>query len=58
MTDIKFKQWKSTDRSNLEDVELEVDDFVDDLVEKYVTLTEHHFIAEHQSHYFRQKKEH
>ena len=53
---VRFKQWKSTDRSTLEEVELDVEDFVDNLTEKYIHLTEHHFIAEHQSKFFKQKK--
>jgi len=56
-TEIRFKQWQSTDRSTLEDEELDFDDFVEKLAEKYVKLTEHHFIADYQSHFFKGKKE-
>ena len=54
--EIKFKQWKNTDRSTLEDMEFEIDDFVDDLTEKCLKLTEHHFIADNQSQFFKQLK--
>ena len=54
--EIKFKQWKNTDRSTLEDMKLEIYDFVDDLTEKCLKLTEHHFIADNQSQFFKQLK--
>ena len=53
---IRFSQWVSTDRSQLVEQESEFDDFIDDLVEKFVKLTEHHYIAKKQSIFFKETK--
>ena len=53
---IKYKQWFSTDRSNLKDDEDEFDDFPDKLTLMFFELTEHHFIAKKQSEFFKSKK--
>ena len=42
---IKYKQWVSTDRSNLVEHEDDFDDFLDKLTPLFFELTEHHFIA-------------
>ena len=46
---IKYKQWVSTDRSNLEEHEYDCDDFLDKLTSMFFELTEHHFITKKQS---------
>ena len=48
---IKYKQWVSTDRSQLEDKEEFADDFIILLSDMLYKLTEHHFIAKNQSQY-------
>ena len=42
---IKYKQWASTDRSNLVEHEDDFDDFLDKLTSLFFELTEHHFTA-------------
>ena len=42
---LKYKQWVSTDRSNLVEHEDDFDDFLDKLTPLFFELTEHHFIA-------------
>ena len=42
---IKYKQWVSTDRSNLEEHEDDFDDFLVKLTSIFFELTENHFIA-------------
>ena len=41
----KYKQWVSTDRSNLEEHEDDFDDFLVKLTSIFFELTENHFIA-------------
>ena len=41
---IRFNQWVSTD-SQLKEQESAFDGFIDDLVKKFLKLTEHHYIA-------------
>ena len=53
---IKYKQWVSTDRSNLEEHEDDFDTFFDKLTSMFFELTEHHFIAKKQSEFLRVKK--
>ena len=53
---IKYKQWVSTDRSNLEDKEEFADDFMNLLSDMLEKLTEHHFIAKSQNKYIRELK--
>ena len=45
---IRFNQWVSTDRGQFVEQESAFDDFVDDLVEKFLKLTEHHYIGKQQ----------
>ena len=42
---IRFNQWISTDRTHLVEQESAFDDFVDDLAEKFLELTEHHSLT-------------
>ena len=42
---IKYKQWVSTNRSNLGEHGEDFDDFLDKLTSMFFELTEHHFIA-------------
>ena len=58
MTDdlIKYKEWVSTDRSNLEEHQDDFDDFLDKLTSMFFELTEHHFIAKKQHEFLRVKK--
>lgn len=53
---IKYKQWVSTDRSNLEDKEEFTDDFINLLADMLQKLTEHHFTAKSQNQYLRELK--
>ena len=53
---IKYKQWVSIHRSNLEKHEDDVDDFLDKLTSMFFELTEHHFIAKKRSEFLRVKK--
>ena len=45
---IRFNQWVSTDRGQLVEQESAFDDFVDDLIEKFLKLTEGYHIAKQQ----------
>jgi hypothetical protein len=53
---VQYKQWVSTDRTNLQDFTSSFQDFLDTLTEKLDKLTSHHFIAKHQSSYLAQLK--
>ena len=53
---IKYKQWVSTDRSNLGEHEDDFDYFLDKLTSMFFDLTEHHFIAKKQSEFLRVQK--
>ena len=53
---IRFNQWISTDRTHLVEQESTFDHFVDDLAEKFLELTEHHYIAKQQSQLFKETK--
>ena len=50
---MKYKQWVSTDRSQLEDKEEFGDDFIILLLDTLYKLTEHHFIVKNQSQYLK-----
>ena len=52
----RFNQWVSTDRRQLVEQESIIDDFVDDLVEKFLKLIEHHYIAKQRSEFFKRNK--
>ena len=53
---IKYKQYVSIHRSNLEKHEDDFDDFLDKLTSMFFVLIEHHFIAKKQSEFLRLKK--
>ena len=53
---VKYKQWVSTDRSNLEEHVGDLDYFLDKLTSMFFELTKHHFIAKKQSEFLRVKK--
>ena len=53
---IKFKQWVSTDISQLEDKEEFFDDFLQKLSEMLHDLTKHHFIFEKTSKVFQEER--
>ena len=53
---IKYKQYVSIHRSNLEKHEDDFDDFLDKLTSMFFELIEHHFIAKKQSEFLRLKK--
>ncbi|KAL5503683.1 hypothetical protein EMCRGX_G010672 [Ephydatia muelleri] len=55
--DIQYNQWTSTDRSMLETVIQQVEEFVDTFMEKLEILSRHEFIAKEQSRYLNEKKE-
>ena len=46
---IQFSQWVSTDRSQLVKEESEFDDFIENLVGKFVKLTKYHYVAKKQA---------
>ena len=54
---IKFKQWVSTARKQLEDKEEFFDDFLEKLSEMLHDLTKHHFVSQKQAKFFKEKKE-
>ena len=54
---IPVKQWQTTDRSNLVEVELDFYDFLDEICDQIKDLNIHHFIAESQNKYFKYAKE-
>ena len=53
---ISFKQWVSTDRSMLESKELEVADYIEEIAKNLSDLASHHYIAQHQSKFFKEIK--
>ena len=53
---MKYKQWVSTDRSQLEDKEEFGDDFIILLLDTLHKLTEHHLIVKNQSQYLKSLK--
>ena len=52
-----YKQWQSTDRCNMVDVQQPVEDFVEQLVDSLQKLCKHHFISKKQSEHFKWLKE-
>lgn len=56
ITDIEFSSWTGTDRSTLQTVTLEVDDYVEELCSKLVLLKSHSFISKQQSQFISEKK--
>ena len=53
---IKYKQWVSNDRSNLEEHEGDFNYFCDKLTSMYFELTEHHFITKKTDNFLEVKK--
>ena len=53
----RYKQWVSTDRCQLLEVVKDWDEFIYDLSVSVVKLTNHHYVAVHQSRAFKQCKE-
>ena len=53
---VYFKQWLSTDRSQLETCQLEVSEFLDEPIDKFSELTAHPFIAQHKSQFVKEMK--
>lgn len=51
---VQYKQWITTDRTNLQDISSSFQDFMEMLADKSDKLTSHHFIAKHQSSYLAQ----
>ena len=54
---VQFQQWQNTDRAQLDNLSLNVPDFIDLVVEKIDKLTSHSFIAKEQSKYLKQRKQ-
>lgn len=54
---VQYKQWITTDRTNLQDFSSRFQDFMEILADKLDKLTSHDFIAKHQSSYFAQLKD-
>ena len=46
---IQFSQWVSTDSSQLVKEESEFDDFIENLVGKFVKLTKYHYVTKKQA---------
>jgi hypothetical protein len=53
---IKYKQWVTTDRCDLVTVIEPLDDFVEKLVEKLLTLKTHHYVSIQQSEFLKTKR--
>ena len=53
---IRFSQWFSTDRSQFVRQEIAFDDFVNYLVEKFLKLTENHYIAKTTANFLKKQK--
>ena len=55
-TEIEFKQWTMTDRTELTSMILPQNEFINPLVEKLDNITTHSFIAKSQASYLKQLK--
>lgn len=55
--DLSYKQWTSTDRSNLIDVVQNTEDFIETLLDKLVVLKKHHYTAKAQALFLKEQKE-
>lgn len=53
---ITYKQWVSTDRCNMVTVEEPIEDYKKKLIQKLSSLKKHHFIADAQTQYFKNRK--
>ena len=54
--EIQYKQWTTTDRSQLETITESTEEFVDTFIEKLQVLSRHDFIAKEQSNYLKDRK--
>ena len=57
LEEIEYKQWVSTDKTQLVTIKEQTTDFIDNLADKIVSLTRHHFTAKAQSAYLKSLKE-
>lgn len=55
--DIEYKQWVTTDRTTLVTIKESISDFINNLAEKIVNLTRHHYTSKAQSAYLRTLKD-
>ncbi|KAK3913425.1 ARL14 effector protein [Frankliniella fusca] len=53
--DIKYNQWKSTDRSEMASITCSGEEFIDDFFKQLQLLVTHDFIAHQQSSFYREK---
>ena len=53
---ISFKQWVSTDLTQLVEKESDFDEFIDSLTTMFIELNEHRYIARKQIEFFKQRK--
>ena len=56
--EIQYKQWTTTDRSQLETISQSTEEFVETFITKLQVLSRHDFIAQEQSNYLRTEKLH
>ena len=54
--EIQYKQWTTTDRSQLETISQSTEEFVETFIEKLQLLSRHDFIAKEQSNYLKDRK--
>ena len=54
--DVKFKRWTHTDRSNLETVEMQTDEFIDEFIYLIAKYMKHDFITKMQAASFKEKR--
>lgn len=57
LEEIEYKQWVNTDKTQLVTIKEQISDFIDNLVNKIVSLTRHHFTSKAQSAYLKYLKE-
>lgn len=57
LSEIRYKQWISTDRCNLVTLVKTTDEFINELKQNLIALKSHHFIAKKQSEYLKTLKE-
>ena len=53
---MQFSQWVSTDRSQLVKGESEFDDYIENLVGKFVKLAKYHYVAQKQTEFLNRRK--
>ena len=54
--EIQYKQWTTTDRSQLETISQSTEEFVETFITKLPVLSRHDFIAQEQSNYLKDRK--